>query len=78
MLLPPRFRDPIAAMPLGPVVKRADPAPQAHAHDWKPSAASKDHVVCHCGAVTLRGVAVVEPVQIGLFGDEQDPDWEVV
>lgn len=72
-LLPPRFQEPLMAGPLGPVTKPAPAVPELHVHDWRPSAASKDHVTCSCGQVSLR--EFVMPPEVKMADDGQDADW---
>lgn len=72
-LLPPRFQEPLMAGPLGPVIKPAPAVPELHVHDWRPSAAGKDHVTCSCGQVSLR--EFVMPPEVKLSDDGQDADW---
>lgn len=72
-LLPPRFQEHFSCMPLGPVVKPEAKPFEPHVHDWRPSASSKDHVVCSCGHVSLR--EFVMPPEVKLADDGQDVDW---
>lgn len=73
-LLPNKFADAAAAVPLGaPIRRKPEVATAPHTHNWEPSASSPDHVKCACGITALR--EMIEPPPPPAFEPGDQEDW---